>query len=132
LPNDAATMVAEQPIKGDYEVREPAKYAEPVPQGEIWIGRLGGGAGYGDPLEREPEAVAADLRQGLISDSVVRDVYAVVLAGDDVDEDATADARTRARQARLDRGRPYDQFVASWRRDAPPDGIEFLGNWEWS
>jgi len=132
LPNDAASMVSEQPIKASYEVRDPMKYAEPVPQGEIWIGRVGGGGGYGDPLERDPEAVAADLRQGLISDSVVRDVYAVVLDGADVDTAATEDCRRRARQARLERGVPYDEFVASWRRDAPPAGVEYFGSWEWS
>jgi acetone carboxylase, alpha subunit len=132
LPRDAAALVAEQPISGSYEVREPMKYAEPVPQGEIWIGRLGGGGGYGDPLERDPEAVAADRRQGLISDSVVRDVYAVVLDDEVVDPAATEDARRQARQARLQRGRPYHEFVATWRRDTPPEGIEFHGSWEWS
>jgi acetone carboxylase, alpha subunit len=132
LPTDAAAIVSEQPIKGTYEVREPMKYAEPVPQGEIWIGRLGGGGGYGDPLERDPDAVAADHRQGLISDPVLSQVYAVVLDGDVVDRAATDEARTAARQARLERGRPYHEFVASWRRDAPPEGIEFFGTWEWS
>ena len=132
LPRDAGAIVSEQPIKGTYEVREPMKYAEPVPQGEIWIGRLGGGGGYGDPLERDPDAVAADHRQGLISDPVLSQVYAVVLDGDVVDRAATDEARQAARQARLERGRPYHEFVASWRRDAPPEGIEFFGTWEWS
>jgi len=132
LPQDAASLVAEKPIAASYEVSDPMRYAEPVAQGDVWIGRLGGGGGYGDPLEREPEDVARDRRQGLITDAVLRDVYAVVLDGEDVDEPATEDARKQARQARLERGLPYDEFVASWRRDAPPEGIEYHGSWEWS
>lgn len=132
LSSDAASLTQQQPIRGTYEVREPMKYAEPVPQGEIWIGRLGGGGGYGDPIEREPAAVAADVRQGLISTSVVRDVYSVVLDDGEVDEDATDKARRQARQARLDRGVPYDEFIASWRTETPPEGIEFHGDWNWS
>jgi acetone carboxylase, alpha subunit len=132
LPQDAASLVAEKPIAGSYEVSDPMRYAEPVAQGDVWIGRLGGGGGYGDPLEREPEDVARDRRQGLITDAVVRDVYAVVLDDEDVDEPATEEARKQARQARLERGLPYDEFVASWRRDAPPEGIEYHGSWEWS
>jgi N-methylhydantoinase B/oxoprolinase/acetone carboxylase alpha subunit len=132
LPQDAASLVAEKPIAGSYEVSDPMRYAEPVAQGDVWIGRLGGGGGYGDPLEREPEDVARDRRQGLITDAVLRDVYAVVLDGEDVDEPATEEARKQARQARLERGLPYDEFVASWRRDAPPEGIEYHGSWEWS
>ena len=62
----------------------------------------------------------------------LRDVYAVVLDGEDVDPQATDEARKQARQARLERGLPYDEFVASWRRDAPPEGIEYHGSWEWS
>jgi N-methylhydantoinase B/oxoprolinase/acetone carboxylase alpha subunit len=132
LTHDAAEMVARRPIPGSYEVQAPMKYAQPVPQGEIWIGRVGGGGGYGDPLEREPESVAADLRQGLISEQVVRDVYHVVIERDTVDHAATETARKGAREARLARARPYDEFLASWRRDAPPEGVEFMGSWEWS
>ncbi len=31
-----------------------------------------------------------------------------------------------------ERGRPYDEFVAGWRRDEPPEGVPYLGSWEWA
>ena len=40
----------------------------------------GGGGGFGDPLEREPDAVARDVIAGLVSAARARDVYGVVLA----------------------------------------------------
>ena len=54
----------------------------------------GGGGGYGDPLERDPEAVRADVREGFVSAERARDGYGVVLdAAGEVDEEATAAAR---------------------------------------
>jgi N-methylhydantoinase B len=37
--------------------------------------RTGNGAGYGDPAERDPEAVAADIKNGLIAPERARSVY---------------------------------------------------------
>ncbi len=52
-----------------------------------WVGAdervilsLPGGGGYGDPLEREPELVARDVEDGLVSVERAREVYGVVLA----------------------------------------------------
>jgi N-methylhydantoinase B len=41
--------------------------------------RVASGGGYGDPLEREPALVRADLRSGLISESTARDIYGVAI-----------------------------------------------------
>jgi N-methylhydantoinase B len=50
----------------------------------------GGGGGYGDPLERAPEAVAGDVVNGLVSQAAARKQYGVVLDGErGVDRDAT-------------------------------------------
>jgi N-methylhydantoinase B len=35
----------------------------------------GGGGGFGDPAERDPETVRADVRQGHVTPSAARDVY---------------------------------------------------------
>jgi N-methylhydantoinase B len=40
---------------------------------------LPGGGGYGDPLERDPDLVARDVEDGLVSVERARDVYGVVL-----------------------------------------------------
>jgi N-methylhydantoinase B len=56
-----------------------------------------GGGGFGDPLTREPERVARDVRLGYISPEAARRDYRVVLRPDgSLDTDATAQARSRA------------------------------------
>ena len=64
---------------------------------------LPGGGGYGDPLEREPDLVAHDVENGLVSAGRAREVYNVALRRDRdgncvVDEEETA----RLRRARPD------------------------------
>jgi len=54
------------------------------------------GGGYGNPLERAPEAVLEDVLDGLITAQAARAEYGVVIAGGAVDAAATADER-RAR-----------------------------------
>jgi len=53
-----------------------------VPDGDRLILELPGGAGMGDPGTREPELVARDVQDGLVSMSVAREVYHVVLNSD--------------------------------------------------
>lgn len=60
----------------------------------------GGGGGYGDPLERDPAAVATDVIAGLVSVSRALDIYGVVLSDGTVDEAATARQRTALRTER--------------------------------
>jgi N-methylhydantoinase B len=69
----------------------PGKIAgHPVPEGSSVIIRSAGGGGYGDPLKREPEQVASDLREGYISEDVARQVYGVACTdGGAVDSVAT-------------------------------------------
>ena len=60
---------------------------------------LGGGGGYGDPLEREPEHVAKDVREGFVSIDGARADYGVILNINSlsVDEEATAALREAKR-----------------------------------
>jgi N-methylhydantoinase B len=68
--------------------------------GETLVARCCGGGGYGDPLERDPALVAADLAEGWIGRERAASVYGVVLAADGgVDSAATA-----ARRESLARG----------------------------
>lgn len=62
--------------------------------------RSAGGGGFGSPLERDPELVRKDVRDGWVSIGVAKDVYAVVVnvinedaALYEVDEEATAKLR---------------------------------------
>jgi N-methylhydantoinase B len=55
--------------------------------------RTAGGGGWGSPLRRDPDSVAADVRNGLISHERAQDVYGVVVEDGDIDESATAQLR---------------------------------------
>ena len=63
--------------------------------------RSDGGGGFGDPLEREPARVQADIEAGMVSEGVAASVYGVVMANGAVDEAATRVSRETLRQARL-------------------------------
>jgi N-methylhydantoinase B len=55
-----------------------------------------GGGGFGDPLSRQPERVARDVRLGYVSrEAALRDYKVVLHDGGGVDADATATARMR-------------------------------------
>jgi N-methylhydantoinase B len=70
------------------------------PETEVVIG-LPGGGGFGDPLERDPDLVRADLRDELVSPERARGDYGVVLdAAGNVDAAATAHLRAALRTQR--------------------------------
>lgn len=71
--------------------------------GEVLAMTWQGGGGYGDPLTRDPAAVARDLAEEKVTADAARSVYGVVLSGGGVDEDATAAERARLRDVRRDR-----------------------------
>lgn len=63
---------------------------------------LFGGGGYGDPIERDPAAVARDRADGRISEAAVGTIYGVVLtAAGEADDAATASRREEIRAERL-------------------------------
>ncbi len=66
----------------------------PIFRNEVVVIRSSGGGGYGDPLEREPARVVADVDYGYVSREAAAEVYGVVLRQDgSVDEDATRKRR---------------------------------------
>ena len=58
-----------------------------------------GGGGFGDPLDRDPERVLRDVRDGVVSAEAAREHYGVVLApgGRRIDAEATARRRSMIR-----------------------------------
>jgi N-methylhydantoinase B len=64
--------------------------------GETYRQESGGGGGVGDPLERDPERVSEDVRNGYVSRETATETYGVAFEGDslDVDEERTAARRT--------------------------------------
>lgn len=67
----------------------------PLKAGERVVMLTGGGGGYGDPLARAPEKVAADVKAGYISMKRAREDYRVVV-GPQGDLDACATQALRA------------------------------------
>ena len=62
------------------------------------------GGGYGDPLERPPERVLDDVRDGLISVASARRDYGVVIGSDMIiDTSATKDERRAMRESAPER-----------------------------
>jgi N-methylhydantoinase B len=69
---------------------------EIFPEGTTIVYHLGGGGGWGNPLERDPEAVAKDVIQGYVSREKAREDYGVILdpSGRNVDIVTTEKLRT--------------------------------------
>ena len=69
--------------------------------------RCANGGGYGDPLEREPQSVAQDVVDGLVSREAAESIYGIVFSeGDGVDDAGTREKREslkRERQAAVTR-----------------------------
>jgi len=82
--------------------------AIPVKEYDVVIHHFGGGGGYGDPLDRDPELVACDLKNHATSLEAARTVYRVVVdpVTLTVDTQATARARDEARRERLEKAQP--------------------------
>jgi N-methylhydantoinase B len=83
---------------------------EPVSWGVYELGprdafyvRWNGGGGYGDPLERDPDAVARDVAEGTVSSEVARDLYGAALLDGKIDKKRTEEMRRAARARRLGR-----------------------------
>jgi N-methylhydantoinase B len=51
--------------------------------GDVLVTRSSGGAGWGNPLNRDPERVRLNVRDGFLSIKRARDVYGVVLTQKD-------------------------------------------------
>lgn len=66
-------------------------------EGDLCSVRTGGGGGYGDPLERDPEAVRLDVVRGLVSLEAASRDYGVVLDPGSLEIDQEATRRLRAR-----------------------------------
>jgi N-methylhydantoinase B len=86
---------------------------EPIAAGTLVRIDTTGGGGWGDPLEREVELVALDVRQGKVSLGAARSEYGVAFsAADEIDRVATDALRKQLRASRgvapfFDRGPGY-------------------------
>lgn len=130
---DVIKMMNEQPFDdATYTTHDMGMTFELADEGEIYMMSQGAGGAYGDVLERSTELVMKDVEENLISHENAWDMYRVVYDQDSlrVDEEGTVKARNEERQARIKRGKPYEEFVKGWISDEPPVDLPYYGSWD--
>ena len=83
---------------------------------DLYLNYLRGGPGFGDPLDREIEAIARDLNNNFLLPEYATKVHGAVIEQDDkgvwsVDAKKTAAYRAELRKARLDRALPTREWM---------------------
>jgi N-methylhydantoinase B/oxoprolinase/acetone carboxylase alpha subunit len=135
IPRSPEQIIKERVIKGDYWLpgTRSARPARVVYEGSLAAGGgAAGGQGYGDVLEREPQAVVDDVRNEIISDWTAAHVYHVAYdAGTwTADEGKTRELRAAERQTRLRQGKSWDAFEKEWLKKKPAeDQLVYYGSW---
>ena len=86
---------------GKWERFGPKPGLMPMTNRDIYSVIWQGGGGWGDPLEREINAVAQDVVAGAITSQTAHEIYGVVLANGAVDEPATEQQREALRKKRV-------------------------------
>jgi N-methylhydantoinase B len=82
-------------IRNGEETQLPAKTTVTLDAGDVVSYRTCGGGGFGPPEERNPAQVLRDVLEEKVSVDRARDVYRVVVAGRELDEEATAELRRK-------------------------------------
>lgn len=130
---DIEGIMNERPFEGGrYESQIMAMPFEIAQRGEMYIMSQGTGGGYGDVLEREPESVMADIRNGIVSPEVAEAVYAVMIdpVTRALDLAGTEARRAEVRRQRLQNGRPFAEFAAAWNTPGPRElPAPYFGCW---
>lgn len=91
----------------------PPKFTMDVKRGDVLRHELAGPGGWGDPLERPPEAVLEDVRDGFVTVEGARRDYGVVVIDDAVDVAATAALRAEIAQRRGPAPTPFTRETAA-------------------
>lgn len=79
------------------------------------------GAGFGPPTLREPVLVLRDVRDGMLDETTAEAVYAVVIRGGEIDEQATQWLRESCGPAEAGYAVCYDEGRLEQERNWPPE-----------
>ncbi len=132
LPKNEEELMLGRTIKGDYTVEHNTRSQRVVRNGDIFVLMSGGGAGYGDALERDPEKVVDDLKRQIISPRTVEHVYHVAYDPEtlEVDLKGTEKLRRKERERRKTRGQRYQEFEKKWLKKRPAEAaLKHYGSW---
>ena len=100
--------------------------------GETFYVPMGGGAGYGDVLERDPGMVLKDVKKGMCTHWAASNLYKIVYDEKTLrlDAEKTELLRDGERRERLKRGKKYNEFELEWSKLKPPEKIlEYYGTY---
>jgi acetophenone carboxylase len=132
LTMDLRDMLEKKTIHGDWKYELVARTPKVYQEGDLLFGFSGGGPGYGDPLERDPESVMEDLKKNIISDWTAQEIYKIAYDAErrKVDVEKTKHTRQDEKRARLARGVPYEKFLQEWSKQSPPkEALQYYGTW---
>lgn len=113
------------PEVGNDQFENVSYVVRPAAEGDTFYAFAGGGAGYGDVLERDPELVLDDLRNGLVTDWAAQNLYCIAYDAETLrlDPAATKEKRQQSREQRKRRGVPFDEFEKQWQELQPPQDV---------
>jgi N-methylhydantoinase B/oxoprolinase/acetone carboxylase alpha subunit len=132
LTLDNRDVLERTSIHGDWNFELVARTPKVYEEGDLLFGFSGGGPGYGDPLERDPDEVLEDLRKQIISDWTAENIYRISYDRErrKLDAEKTKQQRDEERRARLARGKSFEEFQKEWSKKSPPKEIlQWYGSW---
>lgn len=105
----------------------------PISEGDMFVRPSSGGGGFGDPLERDPEAVLEDVIDEYVSIDRAKKDYGVVIQTVDpdlceytIDQEATENQRESIRQNRSDWLHEDPEGVAEQYRNGELDELDLI------
>jgi acetone carboxylase, alpha subunit len=121
LEGDPRSPDMQRMVQGEFETVDGVFLDRPLRDGDLLQFFYNTGGGYGDPIERNPEAVQVDLDKGIQSLEIAARVYRVIAKFDpatkshSVDTEATRKAREQCRRDRAARAIPVKDWIAGQR-----------------
>lgn len=108
-------------VRGEFKVVDGVFLDKALHDGDLFQFFYNAGGGYGDPVERDPQAVCDDLDKGIQSSGIAASVYRVIAEYDPetrshrIDVEATRKSRDECKRERAARAIPVRQWMAKER-----------------
>jgi acetophenone carboxylase len=132
IPYSTEQLITEKAVEGEYIFSAATQSLTTVKPGDIFMGYICGGGGYGDVLDRDPGLVMRDLKAQVVSHWAAQNIYKIVYDMEtlQVDPKKTQELRQAEREQRKRRGKPYKEFEKEWSKKRPKDEIlTHYGTW---
>jgi N-methylhydantoinase B/oxoprolinase/acetone carboxylase alpha subunit len=133
LPNTMDNLYeGENPEVGADDYSHITMPIRPMMNGDTFYVPVGGGAGYGDALERNPKDVIDDLKNNKTTHWVAKNIYKIAYDKKTLrlDKKKTEEVRSDAKKERLNLGKPYEEFETEWLKLRPSDeALKYYGSY---